>query len=88
MFEFKGLNLKRGQNNLSLKKGGNIFYEVLNYSDEQSGKIYVIIDKSDLESLKSLAKENSTSVSFAPPIQPADFPIMAKMIITPTAPSR
>lgn len=59
LFEYDGLKLKQGQNNLKPKIGGNIYYEVLKNSDEQSGKIFVIIDKSDLENLKSFAKENS-----------------------------
>ncbi len=59
LFEYNGLKLKEGQNNLKPKIGGSIFYEVVKNSDNESGKIFVIIDKSDLENIKSLAEENS-----------------------------
>ncbi len=59
LFEYKELNLKNGQQNLTLKIGGNISYEVSKNIDGQSGKIFVIIEKSQLENLKLLAKNNS-----------------------------
>ncbi len=59
LFEYKELNLKNGQQNLTLKIGGNIYYEVTKNSDGHSGKIFIIIEKSEFESLKLLAKNNS-----------------------------
>jgi hypothetical protein len=59
LFEYKELNLKNGQQNLTLKIGGNIYYEVTKNSNDHSGKIFIIIEKSEFESLKLLAKNNS-----------------------------